>query len=126
MSEDYDYVEVTAELAILLAAADSHIDDLHDQLRAAESAKQELLNSAIADKAQFKVGDDVIARGSRSRYRVTKVLGEYWQIGKMKPLIQLKYYGQRVKVDGSLRNEREKWIWNLKSLDARERNEVNG
>lgn len=126
MGEDYDYVEITVELAAQLAAADSRIDDLHNQLRIAESAKQELLNSAVASKAQFKVGDDVIARGSRSRYRVTKVLGEHWQVGKMKPLIQLKYYGQRVKVDGSLHNEREKWIWNLKPIDAPERNEVNG
>lgn len=119
-----DYVEITPELAANLTAVDSKIDDLHDQLRAAESAKQELLNSAIADKARFKVGDDVIARGSR--YRVTKVQGDYWQVTKMKPLIQLKYYGQRVKVDGSLHNEREKWIWDLQSLDAPERNEVDG
>lgn len=126
MGEDYDYVEITSELADQLAAADTRINDLYDQLRAAESSKQELLNSAIADKAQFKVGNDVIARGSRSRYRVTKVLGEHWQVGKMKPLIQLKYYGQRVKVDGSLHSEREKWIWDLKPLDAQERNEGNG
>lgn len=125
MSENYDYVKITSELADQLAAADSRIDDLHDQLRAAESAKQELLNSAVASKAQFKVGDDVIARG-RSRYRVTKVLGEHWQVGKMRPLIQLKYYGQRVKVDGSLHNEREKWIWDLEPLAAPERDEVDG
>lgn len=65
-----NYVEIDSELAAKLTEADARVNDLHDQLRAAEAMRQELLNSAIASKAEFKVGDDVIARGCR--YRITK------------------------------------------------------
>lgn len=123
MSDD-DYIEVTPELAIALREANARVEDLYDQTRAAEAAQQELLDSAVANMARFKKGEDVIARGHR--YRVTKVQGEYFEMKGMSASVRLKYYGQRVKVNGSLHNEREKWIWDLKPLDAQERNEVNG
>lgn len=113
-----DYIEVTPELAAALSNANAHVENLYNELRAAEAAQQELLDAAVADKARFKKGEDVIAR--RHRYRVTKVRGEYLEMKGMSAIVRLKYYGQRVKVDGSLHNEREKWIWDLEPLNVQE------
>lgn len=93
-----EFVEISDALIAKIAEADKRIDELSDQLRGAEYAKQSLLDEAVAGIAAFKVGQEVSAYGKR--YRITKVQGEKFGLHGHRPKVWLRYFGERLKVNG--------------------------
>ena len=114
---DHKYIEMTPGLIAELDAADRQVDAAHDRLAAAQSARQSLLNDCVANIAQFKAGDDVINGGQK--FRITKIRGEEFRVTGISPKVSLKYYGVRVKKDGSTTG-RERWLYNIRTLEGSE------
>lgn len=112
-----DYVEITDGLAEKLKTASEHVDDLSDQLRAAQSYQQQLLDEAVAGIAEFKVGQDVISYGKR--YRITKIKGEQFGLQGHASKIWIHYLGEKVKVDGSTMG-RERRVYEMTSVESQE------
>lgn len=108
-----EFVEISDGLIAKIAEADKRIDDLLDQLRGAECAKQSLLDSAVTDIATFKVGQEVLSYGKR--YRITKVRGEQFGLQGHRAKIWLRYFGERLKVNGESMG-RERRLYDISSL----------
>ena len=108
-----EYVEMTEYLAACLAEADEQIDALSDQLRKAEHDRQKLLDKAVAEIAEFTVGQEVLSYGKR--YRVTKVSGEQFGLTGNKPKVWLRYSGEKLKVSGEPMG-REKRLYEISAL----------
>lgn len=94
-----EYVEMTPELIAACDAADRRVNELYEQLRQAEAAKQKILDNAVASIAEFKVGEEV-AQGS-GRYRIERIRGESFGITGSTPKVWLRYEGSKLKKDGS-------------------------
>jgi hypothetical protein len=108
-----EFIEISDDLIAKIAEADRRIEELSDQLRGAEYAKQSLLDNAVVDIATFKVGQEVLSYGKR--YRVTKVQGEQFGLQGHRAKIWLRYFGERLKVSGEPMG-REKRLYEISEL----------
>lgn len=114
-----EFVEISDALITQIGEADRQIENLSNQLRVAEYAKQSLLDSAVVDIATFKVGQEVLSYGKR--YRITKIRGEQFGLQGHRAKIWLRYYGERLKVSGEPTG-RERRLYDIAPLAEQDRN----
>ena len=109
-----EFVEISDDLIAKIAQADKRIEELADQLRGAEHAKQNLLDDAVRDIATFTVGQEVLSYGKL--YRVTKVQGTQFGLQGQRAKVWLHYFGERLKVNGEPMG-RERQLYDATACD---------
>lgn len=97
------------ELVKSVGALDSRIETLTDELNTLRGERQSLINQAAMNIATFTVGQDV--QQYRHVYRITRIEGEDVKYGESPMRIYARYFGKRIKKDGSLFEGREKHLY---------------
>ena len=105
-----------------LAELDVEVERLRDAVREAEGKRQTLIDDQARAVAKFAVGYEYEKRGSR--YRVTKIKGEYYDYGQLfremqandrKPIVWVRYLGVKLFKNGKV--DREKVLYDLPEVD---------